>query len=295
MHSAVASPYLVPFDGSFRVATAPTTPPDDAPGKKALKQAQEESTEALRDLQRRLYAGDRHAVLCVFQALDAAGKDSTIRAVMSGVNPAGCNVTSFKRPSEEELDHDFLWRSTRALPRRGMIGIFNRSYYEEVLVVRVHPSILAHQRVTVPDDMAELWRWRLDAIADHEEHLARQGTVVLKFFLHVSRREQCERLIARIDRPEKNWKFEEGDLEERKHWDAYLHAYEEALNHTSRPWAPWYCIPADDKPFMRQQVADILVRTMRRVDPQYPQVDEDRRRVLQSLRGILQDELDGKE
>lgn len=284
MFTAVDSPYLVPFDGRFSAADAPTAPPDDAAGRKKLDARRQELVEELGEWQRKLYAEDRRGLLLVFQALDAAGKDGTIRAVMSGVDPSGCHVTSFKAPSEEELDHDFLWRTTRRLPPRGMIGIFNRSYYEEVLVVRVHPELLQRQRVPVPPDLDDLWDWRLQAIREHELHLARQGMVVVKFWLKVSREEQRKRLLKRIDDPARNWKFEPRDVVERGHWKAYHHAYEAAVGQTSRPWAPWYCIPADDKAFMRQQVAEIVVQTLRRMDPRYPEVDQARRTELQAIR-----------
>lgn len=287
MDSAVDSPFLVPFDGRFDVHAAATAPPDGIPRKSVLRAQRAALTDQLRDLQQRLYAGDRHSLLVVFQALDAAGKDGTIRAVMSGVNPAGCQVTSFQRPSAEELDHDFLWRTSRHLPRRGHIGIFNRSYYEEVLVVRVHPTLLQAQRVRIPDDPDDIWRWRLRAIADHERHLSRQGTVVVKFFLHVSADEQRRRLLKRIDDPDRNWKFDNNDVSERRHRAAYLRAYEAALQATSTPWAPWYVIPADNKAYLRVQVADILVRTLRRIDPQYPTVSEARRAELLAFREHL--------
>lgn len=293
MDTALDNPYLVPFDGSFRIDAATTRPPEGIPDKRELKKIRKERTEQLGELQRRLYAGDRHAVLVIFQALDAAGKDGTIRAVMSGVNPAGCQVSSFQRPSVEELDHDFLWRTNRALPRRGNIGIFNRSYYEEVLVVRVHPQILASQRVRIPEDPDALWRWRFEAIRAHEEHLARQGTVVVKFFLHVSAQEQARRLLKRIEDPDRNWKFDNNDVAERQHRPAYLRAFEAALNATSRPQAPWYVIPADDKPWMRLQVADILVQTLERVNPRYPTVSERRRGELLSFRESLLAEAEG--
>ncbi len=285
--TAVDSPYRVPGDGSFRVGGSPTAPPPEPPGKKQLRKERKALTRQLGDLQRRLFAEQRRSLLVVFQAMDAAGKDSTIRAVMSGVNPAGCSVHGFRAPTRQELDHDFLWRTSRVLPRRGTIGIFNRSYYEEVLVVRVHPSFLQGQRIDLPDDLDALWPQRLTSIAEHEAHLARQGTVIVKFWLNVSRETQRQRLLARIDNPDKHWKFNEGDLDERQHWDAYMAAYEDALQATSRPWAPWYAIPADDKPFMRRAVADILVRTLQRMDPRYPVVADDVQARLQALRGRI--------
>ena len=267
---AAASPFLVPFDGTFDLSAMPTEI-EDRPSKKELKERLEEKVEELHDLQRILYAHDRHAVLLVFQAMDAAGKDSTIRAVMSGVNPAGCQVHSFKKPSSEELDHDFLWRTARRLPERGRIGIFNRSYYEEVLVVRVHPTILDAQQLPADVDRERIWQHRYDSIAHHELHLARNGTVVVKFFLNVSREEQRQRFLSRLDEPEKHWKFASGDVRERGFWEAYMEAYRDALAATSKPWAPWYSIPADDKPFMRLKVAEIVVDTLRTLGLRYPE------------------------
>jgi PPK2 family polyphosphate:nucleotide phosphotransferase len=283
------SPFLVPFDGSFDVGTAPTAPGEE-PGKKRARKELQKRIKRLRELQRMLYAQDRWSVLLVFQALDAAGKDGTIRAVMSGINPAGCQVYSFKRPSANELDHDFLWRTTTRLPERGRIGIFNRSYYEEVLVVRVHPELLETQRLPVRPEGDEIWRQRFESIADHERHLARSGTAIVKFWLNVSPEEQRSRFLARIEEPEKNWKFETADLAERARWDDYMLAYEEALNATSRPWAPWYAIPADDKPFMRATVADIVVRTLEGLDLAYPTVSDEERAKLQALGETLENE-----
>ncbi len=288
--SALDSPFLVPYDGSFRVADADTGARQ--PGrKKALKKQLAEEVDALDDLQRMFYAADEHSILLVFQAMDAAGKDGTIRAVLSGLNPAGFQVHSFKKPSSNELDHDFLWRTAKALPQRGRIGVFNRSYYEEVLVVRVHPSILEGQRLPeVPGDLDTLWAQRLESIADHERHLARNGTVVLKFWLNVSKDEQCRRFLDRVEEPDKNWKFAPGDVRERGHWDAYMEAYEAALNATSKPWAPWYAIPADDKPYMRCVVADILRRTLESLDLSYPELPADDRKEMKRLERKLRRE-----
>ncbi len=267
--------YLVPFDGSFRVQPSPTTPPASAPDKGDLKDRLDDWTDKLDDLQRRLYAQDEYSLLLVFQAMDAAGKDGTIRAVMRGVNPAGCQVTSFKQPSKKELDHDFLWRTTRALPERGRIGIFNRSYYEEVLVVRVHPEYLNGQRLPqIPDDLDDLWESRFTSIRNHEKHLADNGTIILKFWLNVSKDEQRDRFLSRLTEPEKHWKFSAGDLAERALWDQYMAAYEAALNATSRPWAPWYAIPADNKDYMREQVSETIVQALEKLDLRFPTVDE---------------------
>lgn len=281
--SPTESPYRVPFDGAFTLADAPTAPPDDAPDRKANEKALKKARKKLRDLQRELYADDRYSVLLLFQAMDAAGKDGTIRHVLRGVNPAGCQVTSFKQPSAEELDHDYLWRITRALPQRGRIGVFNRSHYEEVLVVRVHPGILANQRLPKADQ-ATIWDERLANIAAFEQHLAHEGTVIVKFFLHLSKEEQARRFLARIDEPEKNWKFSPGDVRERGHWDAYQHAYQEALRATSRPWAPWFAVPADDKRYMRRVVAEIVQDTMQRLPIAYPQLPEAERVEMARLR-----------
>jgi len=269
MFEAPKSAYLVPFDGSFKVAEASTAPQTD--GKPHKGKHRRQRTEDLNKLQRVLAAGDKHSILLVFQAMDAAGKDSTIRSVMQGVDPSGCQVFSFKKPSNLELDHDFLWRTTCRLPERGRIGIFNRSQYEEVLVVRVHPKILGYQKLPGEIDMDTVWDDRLTSIRQQEEHLARNGTVILKFWLNVSKDEQKRRFLSRLDDAEKNWKFEPNDVKERRHWDDYMHAYEDALNATSRPWAPWYAIPADDKPYMRARVADIIIDALQSIGLQYPE------------------------
>ena len=290
MSDPVPSPYLVPFDGSFRIDEAPTAPPEDHPGKKAAEKALKKHRDELDELQRILYAHDRHAVLLVFQAMDAAGKDGTIRAVLEGVNPAGCQVFSFKKPSPLELDHDFLWRTAKRLPERGRIGVFNRSYYEEVLVVRVHPGILDVQQLPSDVDREGIWEARYESIRDHETHLARNGTVVLKFFLNVSKEEQRRRFLARLEEPEKNWKFSTADLKERGYWDDYQRAYEAALNATSRAHAPWYAIPADDKAYMRRTVAGIIVARLKQLDLRYPAVDAEVAANVESLRAQLEGE-----
>ncbi len=286
----VASPFLVPFDGDFRVSKAPTEPPKHAPRSKKAEKLLEEIQETMRKLQRKLYADDRCSLLVVFQAMDAAGKDGTIRAVMTGVNPAGCQVFSFKAPSSEELEHDFLWRIYRALPERGRIGIFNRSHYEEVLVVRVHPELLAGQRLPEKESSDELFAERYESIREFEKHLARNGTAIVKFWLNVSRDEQRRRFLDRIDEPDSNWKFSPKDVLERERWDDYMEAYEVALRETSRPWAPWYAIPADHKPYMRLQVGEILVETMKRLPIAYPEVDEEERARMLELRKQLEAE-----
>jgi PPK2 family polyphosphate:nucleotide phosphotransferase len=285
MFEAPASQYLVPFDGSFRVQRASTVPVTDGHDHKGKNR--KNARRDLNNCQRVLAAGDRHAILLVFQAMDAAGKDSTIRAVMQGVDPSGCQVFSFKKPSSLELDHDFLWRTSCRLPERGRIGIFNRSQYEEVLVTRVHPKLLEYQKLPDPVDLDTIWDERLRSIRQQEEHLARNGTVILKFWLNVSRDEQKRRFLARLDDPDKNWKFEPGDVEERRHWDEYMHAYEEALNATSRPWAPWYAIPADEKPYMQARVARIIIDALQSIGLEYPEpTDEDRAEFAQARKEL---------
>lgn len=270
-HTPPSSPHRVPFNGRFKLRSADTAAPKSAPPKLQRQEKLAKLVDRLDELQRRLYASNKHSVLLIFQAMDAAGKDSTIRAVLTGIDPAGCQVHSFKRPSETELDHDFLWRHICALPERGRIGVFNRSWYEEVLAVRVHPEYLGAQRLPYqPKTLAELWRERYESINAIEQHLARNGTLVLKFWLNVSREEQATRLLERLKDPAKNWKFESGDLGERSHWSDYMKAYEDLLKATSKPWAPWYAIPADSKSYMRMAVADIVVRAIEGLELEYP-------------------------
>lgn len=288
---AVSSPYLVPFDGSFAVSQVSTKPPAGADDKQKNKAVLAELVDEFRDLQQVLYAHDQYSVLLIFQAMDAAGKDSTIRNVLTGVNPAGFQVFSFKAPSAEELDHDFLWRTAKRLPERGRIGVFNRSYYEEVLVVRVHPEFLVGQKLPFsPADMPDFWPARYASIVEHEAHLARSGTVILKFWLNVSKAEQKERFLSRLDEPEKNWKFAVRDVQERGHWDEYMQAYEQMLQATSRPWAPWYAIPADSKPFMRRTVADLVVQNLKSLDMAYPQVEPKEKERFDQMRSLLEQE-----
>lgn len=234
----------------------------------------------LREQQDRLYAADRWSLLLIFQAMDAAGKDSTIKHVMSGVNPQGCQVFAFKTPSAEELDHDFLWRTTCRLPERGRIGIFNRSYYEEVLAVRVHPGFLDRQKLPASCVTPGIWRERFDDIVHFERYLSRQGTVIRKFFLHVSKEEQRKRFVDRIERPDKNWKFSAADVEEREYWDEYQDAYEDMIRHTATPQAPWYVIPADRKWLARALVAAIVVETLKALKLDYPAVSREQRNQL---------------
>lgn len=250
----------------------------------------EDSMKLLRDYQERLYAEDRRGLLVVLQAMDTAGKDSTIEHVMSGINPQGCHVTSFKVPSAEELDHDFLWRVVRALPARGMIGIFNRSHYEEVLVVRVHPELLERQKLPPGPRDESFWQQRFESINDMEKHLVRNGFEIVKIYLNLSRAEQCRRQLDRIDTPSKQWKFKAADIEERRFWDAYIDAYQEVLNHTTTPWAPWYVVPADHKWFSRLAVASILVAKLEEMAPQFPTPSDAEREAMAACRELLLEE-----
>jgi PPK2 family polyphosphate:nucleotide phosphotransferase len=247
----------------------------------------EKGTEWLAQEQDMLYAQDRWSLLLVFQAMDAAGKDGTIKHVMSGINPQGCQVFSFKQPSSEDLDHDFLWRHVKCLPERGRIGIFNRSYYEEVLVVRVHPEILAKQKLPQSSVDQRIWDERLADIANFEDYLTRQGTIILKFFLHVSRKEQKKRFMERLDSPEKYWKFSTADVQERDHWDDYMHAFEEAIRATAGQRAPWYVVPADHKWFTRLIVAAAIVEAVENLGLSYPQIDAMKQKELVTAREAL--------
>ena len=258
--------------------------------KKDAKELLAEGVKRLSDLQERLYAQDRWAVLLIFQAMDAAGKDSVIEHVMKGVNPQGCDVYSFKQPSQEELDHDFMWRSARCLPERGRIGIFNRSYYEEVLVVRVHPEILAKEKMPTNLVTKDIWKERFKDIRAFERYLARNGTLILKFFLHVSKEEQKRRFLERIEEPSKNWKFSMGDVAERKLWDKYMAAYEDMIRNTSRPEAPWHVVPANNKWFTRLVVAAEVVEALDRLGLKYPKVSGTARHDLEKVRQILRKE-----
>jgi len=254
--------------------------PGDTAGlddKKGARAALEDGIEMLAELQERLYAQDRRALLLIFQAMDAAGKDGAIKHVMSGVNPQGCQVFSFKAPSSEDLDHDFLWRTSRCLPERGRIGIFNRSYYEEVLVVRVHPEILARQRLPPALVTKELWNERFQDIRSLERYLDRNGIAVRKFFLHVSKDEQKKRFLERLDNPDKYWKFSAADARERRFWKDYMSAYEEMIRGTATPHAPWYVVPADNKWFTRLVVAAAIIDALEEMDLKFPKVDRARR------------------
>jgi PPK2 family polyphosphate:nucleotide phosphotransferase len=261
---------------------------DKGERKKRAEAMLEENRRELAEAQELLYADGSHSVLIVFQAMDAAGKDGTIRHVMSGVNPQGCTVSSFKVPSATELSHNYLWRYSMALPARGMIGIFNRSYYEEVLVVKVHPEILERADLPAEDVHKHIWKHRYEDINNFEQHLARNGTTILKFFLNVSKDEQRARFLERLEEPDKNWKFSSGDIVERGFWDDYMGAFEDAINATSTPWAPWYVIPADRKWAMRAAVSDIITTTIKDLPLAYPTVaEEEKARLAQAKEQLL--------
>ena len=273
---------------SVDLARMPTTVAPLYESRKHYKELAKAQLEGLSAQQGLLYADNRHSLRLIFQAMDAAGKDGTIKDVMSGVNPQGFRVYSFKHPSAEELDHDFLWRSVRCLPERGMIGIFNRSYYEEVLIVRVQPQILRSEKLP-PEALAhqDIWQQRYSSINEFEAHLRRNGTRVVKFFLHLSKEEQRKRLLARIDEPDKNWKFDPADIAQRKLWDDYQHAYAECLGATSSADSPWYAVPADDKANARLIVGQVILDSLRGMGLQYPQADAATRRQLQAIRRQL--------
>lgn len=272
----------------IRLADSPTKVKPYYGSKADYRALLDRQIEEMSEQQARLYAHNRYAVLLIFQAMDAAGKDSAIKHVMSGVNPQGCQVFSFKHPSAEELDHDFLWRTTRNLPERGRIGIFNRSYYEEVLIVRVHPEILRSQYV--PDELIDgkkVWQHRYRSIVDLESHLHGNGTRIVKFFLHISKEEQRKRFLKRIEEPEKNWKFSAADIAEREIWDEYMKAYEDCLSATSTESAPWYIIPADDKKNARLIIAQVILDTLKSLRLRYPKPTAEHRKELESIRKLL--------
>ena len=284
-------PYRVTRGEQFRIKDF--DPADTGSLKSNKKKARErlqEGIELLAQLQDMLYAQDRWSILVIFQAMDAAGKDGAIKHVMSGLNPQGCQVYSFKVPSAEDLDHDFLWRTTKCLPERGRIGIFNRSYYEEVLVVKVHREILAQQKLPASLSTKDIWKERYESIADFEKHLARNGTMLIKIFLNVSRKEQEKRFLERLDQPEKNWKFSAADVKERRFWKDYMSAYEEAIRAPATPWAPWYVVPADNKWFSRLVVAATIISGMQKLAPAYPEVGPDQSRELKKARAELEAE-----
>jgi len=280
--------YRIPRGERVNLRKWPTAGKPICGSKEDYKQLLQKHTEHLSDLQELLYASDRYALLLIFQGMDAAGKDGAIRHVMSGVNPQGCEVSSFKQPSAEELQHDFLWRSTLRLPARGRIGIFNRSYYEEVLAVRVHPELLRNEGLSqeLRDDK-HIWKQRYRSIVEMEHHLHRNGTRIVKIFLHLSQEEQRRRFWARIDEPEKNWKFSLADIHERKFWDRYTEAFEQCLHGTSTQHAPWYAVPADDKDSARLIVSQIVLDALGALRISYPKTTPKRRAELQSIRKLL--------
>jgi PPK2 family polyphosphate:nucleotide phosphotransferase len=287
----LATPYRISHGGGFRLKDMD---PDDTgelgnEGKPAAHEALTTGVQALAELQERLYAQDQWALLLMFQAIDAAGKDGAIKHVMSGVNPQGCEVHSFKAPSAEELDHDYLWRSMKALPQRGRIGIFNRSYYEELLVVRVHPELLAGQKLPAEVVHKGIWKERAEDICNFERYLAHNGIVVVKFFLHLSKGEQRKRFLQRLDRPEKNWKFSLDDLREREHWNDYMESYEDAIRWTATKHAPWYVVPANNKWFTRLVVAAAIIDALASLGLRFPEIGKAQRRELARARKALSD------
>lgn len=284
----LSEPFCVTDGEAFRLAQIDPGETLGVQDKEDGKEALEAGVELIAELQDRLYAHDRWAVLLIFQAMDAAGKDGAIKHVLSGVNPQGCEVTSFKAPSAEELDHEFLWRCAKRIPERGRIGVFNRSYYEETLVVRVHKEFLEGQKLpTSILNSDDLWNQRFEDIRNLERYLTNNGIVLLKFFLHVSKEEQLERFLARIDDPAKNWKFSINDVKERAHWDKYMHAYEETVRHTASEHAPWYVVPADEKWFARLVVASAIVDRMNALGLSYPKLNKDDLEALATAREAL--------
>jgi PPK2 family polyphosphate:nucleotide phosphotransferase len=284
---ALVRPYIVRDGGSFRLKHFDPKGPGPHETQHDAKRFLKKSVDALSELQERLYAQDRWGVLLIFQAMDAAGKDSAIKHVMSGVDPKGCQVYSFKAPSSEELDHDFMWRTSKALPERGRIGIFNRSYYEETLVVRVHPKFLEHQKLPTGLVTKRIWKERFEDINAFERYFTRNGFVILKFFLNVSRAEQHRRFLDRLEHPEKNWKFSLGDLAESDRWRDYMTAYEDTIRATATPHAPWVVIPADDKKFARTVVAAAVIDALNGLDLAFPSLDAAQKRDMARARRML--------
>jgi len=283
-----ARPFRVEDGRKFRLADVEPGDTGALKSKEEAKEWLETGAALLSEMQEKLYAQDQWAVLLILQGMDAAGKDSVIKHVMSGVNPQGCQVSSFKTPSAEELNHDFLWRAARNLPERGTIGIFNRSYYEEVLVVRVHPELLVKEKMPPSLVTKEVWKERFEDVRNFERYLTRNAIVVRKFFLHLSKQEQKKRFLRRLEEPEKNWKFSMSDVKEREHWDEYLRAYEETIQSTAAPHAPWYVVPADNKWFTRLVVASAIVDTLEELNLALPKVDRERREELKMARRHLE-------
>jgi PPK2 family polyphosphate:nucleotide phosphotransferase len=286
----LAARYRVSNGSRFRLKDIDPADPWGKRLKPIADEVLKQSGKRMAGLQERLYAQDRWSVLLIFQAMDAAGKDGTIKHVMAGVNPQGCDVHSFKAPSSEELDHDFLWRTNRRLPRRGHIGIFNRSYYEETLVVRVHQNILAKQQLPADLVTKNIWRERFEDINAYERYLSRQGVLVRKFFLHVSKDEQRKRFLERLQKPEKHWKFSVADVGERSHFAAYMTAYEDMIRHTSTDAAPWFVVPADRKWFTRLVVSAVIIDAIQSLDPRFPEVDAKVRAEFKRLTASLEAE-----
>jgi len=284
----LARHYRIADDPKFRLKDHDPADTWKMDSKETAEEWLHEGTARLGELQDLLYAQNQWSLLLVFQAMDAAGKDGTIKHVMSGINPEGCGVCSFKSPSSEELSHDYLWRTAKATPERGHIGIFNRSYYEEVLVVRVHPNYLERQRLPAPLITDNIWKERFQDINGFERHLARNGTVIRKFFLHVSRKEQRARLLERLQNADKNWKFSPDDIKERQSWDNYMDAYEEMIRHTATDHAPWYVVPADNKWFTRLVVAEVVVQALESLDLRYPVVSPEKKKELAAIRAGLE-------
>jgi len=284
----LVKPYRVEGGKDFRLKDYDPAETGGVDSKDEAKQLLDEGVARLADLQDKLYANDSWALLLIFQAMDAAGKDGAIKHVMSGVNPQGCQVYSFKAPSAEELDHDYLWRTMKCVPERGRIGIFNRSYYEEVLVVRVHPELLQAERIPPSLVTKDVWKARFEDIRSFERYLTRNGILILKFFLNLSKKEQKKRFLARLDQPEKNWKFSAADIHERAFWDDYMDAYEDMIRHTAAPEAPWHVIPADNKWFTRIAVAATIVDTLEGLNLSYPKVSDAKMKELAEARKLLE-------
>ena len=285
-----AKPFRIADGTKFRLKDFDPSETLELKSKEHAQEALQHGISRLAELQETLFAQDRWAILIILQAMDAAGKDSTIKHVMSGVNPQGCHVTSFKTPSEEDLNHDFLWRAMRLLPERGNIGIFNRSYYEETLVVRVHPEVMAHEKLPGRLISGNVWQDRFEDINNYERYLSRNGIVIVKFFLNVSKNEQKKRFLERLDEPEKNWKFSASDVLERDHWDEYMRAYEDMIRNTSTKSAPWYVVPADHKWFTRLAVAESIITALEKLDLSYPKMDSEKRNDLKKAEKALQRE-----
>ncbi|HEV2523071.1 MAG TPA: polyphosphate kinase 2 family protein [Candidatus Acidoferrales bacterium] len=288
--SKFAKPFRIEDGAHFRLKDFNPAETLGLKSKGQAKETLEQGIARLAELQEKLYAQDRWAILVILQAMDAAGKDSTIKHVMSGVNPQGCQVYSFKSPSAEELEHDFLWRTSRLLPQRGRIGIFNRSYYEEVLAVRVHPELLANEKMPAQLVSENIWQERFESINTFERYLRRNGIVVLKFFLHLSKKEQKRRFLERLDEAAKNWKFSMSDALERQHWDKYMQAYEDMIRNTSTKHSPWYAVPADHKWFSRLVVAEAIIDAMESLDLSFPKMDAQKLKELKNARATLERE-----